>query len=320
MSSGADLIPEHPAHKIIDSSKLTTFMSCHRKFFFRYLLWWDSVYPNNDLVFGSSYHAAMDKLYETGNPMAAYNSFLQTYRESFDEDTDEIFAPKDPTNALRAINMYGGRFFGNDMRNSKVLHREVAGRVLISDDSVMTFKLDLLLQDKKTNEIQIVEYKTSKWKYHDWADRFTNTMQVFTYLHALHCLFPDNDEYKLFIRCAFLSKNKKEPVILEQCEIKKTDDQMQEWLSRVNYWYNKLQDEMVLLAECQDTDPVLEAFPKNDTACFSYQKMCQFFDVCSLWPNPLQHCHIEPNGFVTVVWNPLESPEIKTTIDEPIGR
>jgi len=53
-----DLIPYHYTWEIQDSSKVQDAMTCMRRYFYNYILGWQSDAPNNHLVFGSAWHDA----------------------------------------------------------------------------------------------------------------------------------------------------------------------------------------------------------------------------------------------------------------------
>ncbi len=308
-----DVIQPHPTWDIIDSTKLTTYMQCPRKFFYQYVLGWKSAYPNNHLVFGSAWHMAMEWLLNHPGDIGGANlAFLKYYREHFPLDTDDLFTPKTPQNAVDSISAYNDRF-EREAEREEMLYTEVGGLVLVSEDHTMVFKCDAILRDKATGSIYGRDFKTSERKYRNWGDHYTMSMQMLTYLHALHCLYSDQDNLRMVVRGAWFYK--KSPTEFADHTIDKTLDQMGAWLERVNTWIERLKIDMELLTyETTDGMP-MAAFPQNDTACFNFGQQCAFFDFCNAWASPLARCEQVPIGFKQEYWNPLERPEIRTKIN-----
>jgi len=87
-----------PSHTwdIIDSSKLSTFMECPRKYFYEYVLGWRPSMPNVHLTFGTAWHAAVERLliegYSQEHVEEAKFIFLQYYRRDLPEEADRIIS------------------------------------------------------------------------------------------------------------------------------------------------------------------------------------------------------------------------------------
>src|SRR5574337_1338954 len=87
-------VEAHRTFNINDSTKLKTYMTCRRKYFYRYVLGWSLEEPNIHLVFGEAWHLAMAHLLTNGySPQSvaeAYELFRAKYLESFREADEEI--------------------------------------------------------------------------------------------------------------------------------------------------------------------------------------------------------------------------------------
>lgn len=55
-------VQPHPTWDIMDASKLKTYLTCERMFFFEYVLGWRPDFTSNHLHFGSAHHEAMEFL------------------------------------------------------------------------------------------------------------------------------------------------------------------------------------------------------------------------------------------------------------------
>lgn len=319
MATFLDLYQPQPSWEVIDASKLTEFKSCPRKYFYSYLLGWRSAYPNNHLVFGTAWHLAVEHLLQNKYSPAAIEEaqylFLNSYRESFPEESDDLYPPKDPANALLAIQQYAQKF-RSDVREYEVLYTEIGGLVGLTPNINLTFKQDAILREVNTGTIIGLDHKTSQRRTSDWGEKWAVSTQMLTYLHALHCLYGAKNDVEMLVRCTFFYKA--QPNNFAEHPIKKSVDELNQWLKRDSIWYESLKsEEFILLNNDDDSKDVMASFPQNENACFNYGSRCTHFNYCHAWSNPLQHCDSLPAGIKVEFWNPLEQTEIKHRMDLP---
>lgn len=320
-----DLVPREPTWDIIDSSKLTEFLLCPRKYFYRYILGWTPTTPNNHLIFGSAWHLAVEHLLRGGTTLEAYGLFEQYYRQHFAPSTDELFEPKTPANALRALEIYAP-LSERDLRNNDVLHTEVGGLVSVDLDTHMAFKLDAVLRTHDTGTVWVMDHKTSQSHRYNWADHWSLSTQMLLYLHALKCFYPSQSA-ELVVRTTFFcdqnpytptgrtKKTPPRPHWVEETTINKSNEQMEAFLSRTQSWNHALKREMDILLTLDSTDSTSQhSFPQRESACFAYGRTCPFFDYCLSWSNPLTRCESPPLGYEIAYWNPLAAPEIREKV------
>jgi hypothetical protein len=311
-----EIIEPNETWEIVDPSKLTTFMECPRRYFYRYIMGWKSDYPSNDLVFGSAWHLAVEHLlrqgYNSDSLMEAKYLFLTYYRNHFTEDSDELYVPKSPQDAFEALDLYFERFKDDHQRYS-VEHTEVGGVVLINDQDLMHFKMDVIFRDLMTGLYIVCDHKTSKRKQRNWATSWNLSPQLLTYLHAIYCLYSPEEVDRAQVRGSFFYKA--QPHSFEEAFIHKEAGQMQAWLEDTEYWYGALRHSMLELEECSDTDTIMQCFPRNGTACNQWGG-CIYADVCDAWPNPLAKVgKFIPSGFNVEFWDPRENPTIRERVD-----
>ena len=313
-----DLIPEQESWKVIDASKLTTFMTCPRKYFFRHILGWESSLPNNNLVFGSSWHYSAEHLLRSGytekSLQEAKMLFLYAYRQNFQEETDELFVPKDPSNAIRALDGYYRTFAEADLNNYTVLHTEVGGAALIGPDMPMYFKLDALLLDVKRQLYVCLDHKTSKYKMWNWHDSWNQAPQMQFYSHVLRCLYGDKPQ-AMRVRGSFFYKSK--PAEFDEADLCIDERKLEGDLAALRNWYISLLNN---LDDCINEDEVGEdlmlSFPKNTLSCYNYNQPCPYINVCNAWNNPLQHADEEPPMSMAVIyWDPRRNDKVREAFD-----
>lgn len=313
-----DLVPEQESWKIIDSSKLTTYMSCPRKFFFRHVLGWDSVAPSNDLVFGTSWHYSAEHLLRAGYSEKTLKEakllFLYSYRQNFEEETDELFVPKDPATAVKALESYFLKFAESDMQNFSVLHTEVGGAALIGPDMPMYFKLDALLFDERRGMYVCLDHKTSKYKMFNWAETWDQSPQMQFYSHVLRCLY-GNKPQEMRIRGSFFYKSK--PAEFDETTVSPGDTKLESDLASLRSWYIRLLNEIDdMINEEDSNDEVMLSFPKNTLNCFNYNRPCPYLNVCSAWSNPIRNANEEPPMSMEVrFWDPRNNDKIREAFD-----
>ena len=295
-------VPVHKTWDINDASKLSEHRRCRRKFFFRYVLGWDTEEPNIHLVHGEGWHRAMSHVLRHGfspeEVTKAYNLYYEYYREYFSELQDELNYPKSPGSVLQSLEEYSVKYGNEDF---ELLHTEIAGTVPVDDNRVLHFRLDTICRDK--DGYFCLEHKTTSMLSQAWLDSWSLSLQVWLYTHVLYCLFPPDDVWGIKINGAvFRKKGNEYPRVL----IRKTPDMM-----AVGHWnvlntLDLLEWDYDELAESSKEDEVMETFPMNDTACFSFGKLCAYHAYCTAWKNPLQRCDEPPTGLVVKRWNPAD--------------
>lgn len=291
-------------------------MSCPRKYFFNYILGWVPHIPNNNFVFGNAWHVAMEHLllnnYSDASLEEASEMFVKRYREELGPETDDLYFPKSPTNGLKGLILYHQRY-KSDVENYDVMYTEVGGRVRLGEDAVMAFKIDCIRRDRHTNMIEVLDHKSSQRRISGWDRLWGLSVQLLSYMHALYSLW-DFDKIKGGrVRCTFFRSKTTE---FEEVSIRKTPADMESFLTDVLTYYDMLRKDTYLLMEtCSEDELSMPAFPRCPESCYSYGRICEYFDVCEAWSNPLQECHNTPPEYKVVHWNPLDDPRLRHEVD-----
>jgi hypothetical protein len=318
-----------PSWKINDPTKITEFYICPRDYFYQYVLGWRPEAPNNHLIFGTSWHKALEYLlthdYSVESVVKAHEVFVSDYRKYLGPDTDAMYAPKTPDNALLVLNAYAKRF-EQDLLNWEVLYTEIAGKITLTEEHIIYFVMDSILQHKQKGTVKSIDHKTASniW---NWELQFPLSMQNGAYSHVLNCLFhPDVVDGVVFRGSVFkkvkkaweqLSKGQKltyaEPYEFIEFPAKKSLDQMQTWMWNTTYILDQIKWNFDLLADCSEDDQVMTAFPLNPSSCTKFFG-CPYLDFCQAWQNPLQRCAEPPLGFIESHWDPSQQ-EAKHTFN-----
>jgi hypothetical protein len=299
------MIKKSETWDIQDSSKIQNFMDCQRSYFYRYILGWQSEYPNNHLVFGEAIHLALEYLllndYSTNSIAKAMDLFLLKYREYFDEGTDELFSPKTPARVVDLLIEYCEKY-KNDKHDFDVLYTEVAGTVSLSEDRAIAFRQDAICRGEEG--IFSLEHKTKGGSIDSrWQNQWYLKTQIGAYTHVLNCLYPDENIYGVKINGLGILKTK---FSFERIPVVKTNKSMKVWLWNTLYWLDQIYWNIdLLLNNCKESDSVMMAFPLNSESCNKYFG-CVYKDFCHAWANPLRRIDEVPPGFKIEYWNPLE--------------
>lgn len=312
---GVSGVPYHKTLEILDSSKVKAFMDCPRGFFFRHVLGWGQAEPRIHLVFGSAWHDAMEYLlhngYDSESIYYAYEKFMKVWNTAYTEHVPEPNSGKNPSNALKALVEYAERWRQED-QDIKVLVTETAGAIPISEDRMFYIKLDsALYKPSGSNKgIWSREHKTTGRDTTVWADGWMTDIQVGVYGHGLHFIAPvygfsSDDVRGIEINGAILrkgNKNGENGNKFVRIPIEASGRQNLQWLWELNHWIDLIEWNMAELAESKPSDAVMYSFPRNGVSCGKFG--CRFKGLCSAWPNPLQHCHTPPPGYVIDFWDP----------------
>jgi CRISPR/Cas system-associated exonuclease Cas4 (RecB family) len=305
-----NLVPDK-TWSIYDSSKVQTFMQCPRKYFYLYVLGWDTDESNVHLIFGEGWHRAMETLLNEGYTNEAvknaYSKFLLYYREHFTEIQDSGNFPKSPESIVPALVEYIQKYKNTD--TFEVLYTEIAGTVPITDKRVVHFRLDSVVKGEEG--IFSLEHKTGSRLSRTWIDQWTLKMQIGTYMHVLHSLYKPSDVYGIKVNGVIFKKTTNDYI---RVPIRKSTDMMNSWLWNINHQIDMIEWNMDEMADSTEDEVVFHAFPMNTESCINYGRACKFMDFCSVWSNPLQHLEEVPVGFVRKYWDPTEREESAKTV------
>lgn len=315
---GKTTIPVHPTWAVIDSTKIQTLQDCPRKYFYKFILGYQSEQPSIHLEFGKAWHEAMEILLTEGHSPAtitkAYQQFLATYVSGMEREAmllEELHSSKTPSNALRALAEYAKIW--HDEPND-TMYVEVAGTAPISDDRIIHTKTDAIRRfpqgHRNEGMIHSLEHKTTSRQTASWEEKWQILFQVGTYDHFMKCLFPPEEVYGVVINGAIFRaplKSGKSNNAFPRIPIHKTTEMWELWVNEANHWWDYLEWNMQQLYETSPSDRVMVAFPRNSYSCTKFG--CDFPELCSVHANPLQRCGVLPLGYKQEYWDPRRNEE-----------
>jgi len=315
---------------ILDATKISDYMTCPRMYFFSYILGWRPIIPNNHLVFGSSVHTGLEVICRTrlldpipilvtkNNPHrieeepyhtsplfqksgypehideAAYFLFLQEYRETFKEYTDGQMGQKTPAAAQRMFSKYVQEY---NQDSFDTIHTEVAFKVPLSNMAILHGRIDAIIKDNE-GYYWVMEHKTGSKLSRQWKDQWSLSVQVNSYIHVLHCMYPESEVRGAIVNGIILTK---EPQFI-RIRIRKSPRAMQSWMDNLKGWVSNIE---------ADTNRTLDgkmSFKMNTTNCTKYFG-CPFHPYCLIWDNPLDHVDEVPGDMEVSHWDPRRHTE-----------
>lgn len=157
---------------------------------------------------------------------------------------------------------------------------ELSFRIHLPNQFYYRGYIDLVLRNKRTGEVMVVEIKTDSRKFSHEA-HWKNSGQALGYAVILDYLEPNLASFRLMFLVYQTGTSEYIPYVFQ-----KQSSQRTRWLH-------------TLLVECGDIQnwEKEDCFPMYGESCMSFNKQCQFFDCCEFQDtalfNPVQQTKIE---------------------------
>lgn len=291
---------------LIDSTKLSCFMECPRKFFFRFRKHWRPEHPNLHLEFGIAWHDAKEHLLLHPDDLAgAMEKFLEHYRKFYSPIQDTANEPKAPASALLALQSYAERLKTMDR---EILHTEVAGLVPLAEDVDVAFKIDAIVRD--ATGIWVIDHKTASRLSAGWIDSWSVSPQLCIYVHVANHFYGMENVAGARVEGTIFRKNDHEHI---EVPVRKATAAFGALFWSILHNVDLINWSIVKESEALESDEILTAWPMRPQGCMDYGSKCRYFDYCTVWSNPLG-CEC-PSGFIVEEWNPLEVHKDKKRLE-----
>lgn len=298
-------------NRFFDNSTLDSMRVCPRRFYYSKVRKWKADRSAIALVFGSSWHASMDFLWQHPSSKVEKvfeEGFLKEWnRSEFTEsDAFDLF-PRTPARAFDMLKKYIERYQSWLENNIKVIAIEKAFIVPLSESHQNLFyigKWDKLY--KEGSYYHIVDHKTSSSFANTWLNSWSPNGQVDGYLYAGHMEYGDLFK-SVMIDGALVSKT---TIDFRRVPIERQVDMLDSWkwevldlIEQIIYYENALEEER----KSDSHSKFLKAFPKCTTSCTSYYGTCPYMDLCKFVPNPEVYEGTDlPSGFEVDTWRPFD--------------
>lgn len=326
-----------------DNTRLTSFKTCQRKYYYEHVRGWRRVGTALPLVFGGAWHAGMDSIWSCAVEIRdgvkkkdvvdlAYDAFVTHWTDpsegalahpdklSADELSD--MAPRTPMIAREMLHAYvdaRAHLFSDPSFRVLDIERPFAVPLDPNDASLWYVgRLDKVFEYR--GKVYVGEHKTTtSYKKggpfrSDFVDSFSPNSQIDGYLFALRMAHRDKAA-GVWVDAALVHKE-----VHDGFKIIPVDRQhamIDAWLWETRNYIDQIEGNLAALAERENDDtPYLAAFPKNTAACTNYGG-CPFADICKTIGNPAKE-KTPPLGYKVDLWDPLSKIDLtKIGLDVP---
>lgn len=314
-----------------DNTRLSDYRSCPRFYYYRHERHWRTAGIEWPLVFGASWHSAMDVVWQSlldhnlGQipheliARKAFKAFVKRWieegapaPENIDYELAQEISPRTPGQAFEMLIAYVfDRAKLLQDYSLIAIERPFAVPLDPKEELFYIGKIDKAVRLKSSGKVRGIEHKTSTaYKKGGpfrgaYIDSFSPNSQVDGYLFALHLLFP-GEVSGVWVDAALVHKTEEGFTFIP---VDKQLRMLDAWLWETRNWIRRLEEDKERLALQEHSGggfsrPVMEAFPKNTNSCFNFNRACPYIDCCKAWPNPLGKAM--PQNMIETKWDPLE--------------
>ena len=316
-----------PTFNMLDSSKISTYTRCRRKFLWEYILGLRSIWPNRHLIYGTAMHLALEHILKLSPEqvadheelnrqiMIAYHLALDSYRVHFDPDTDDLRKPKSPEYIIPSLIGYV-HLYKDEWTTEELIATELFGQVPIDENgTLVTYRNDAIRRNQR-GQLYVLEHKTGSMAGSAWYDQWMLAYQPMVYYHSLVYNNPGEEHWGVLINGIIAAKRKNvtvEGINFHRVPVRYTNNQMSDGLATLSSEISDIHNDMDELMQATPETKRLNAFRRCPTACTDFNTTCVYHTLCSLESNPVKiasrikddNMNI-PEGFQIEHWNPLD--------------
>lgn len=326
-----------------DNTKCSEHKRCERRYYFRHHCSLRHDGTALPLVFGLSWHSAMDEVWaglSSTPPLGdveiikkAFVHFDATWQEQglkgFEQmtpDDEADMQPRTPTTALCMIEDYIP-LRRRLIQEAKVIAIELPFAVpLFPDNEEIWYcgRIDKVIE--LPDGIYILDHKTTAMYKKEggfrvsFLDSFSPDSQLDGYAYAAHMLY--GKRFKgVIVDGALVHKH----VHDKYCwiPVSRHINQLDAWLWETQQEVGRIKDNVNRLSGISTSNPpnFMPAFRKQTGSCWDFNTACPYIDLCKGLANP--HAELEnmgtPVGFIVDKWEPFEINKIETIMDVQDG-
>lgn len=302
-----------------DNTRLSDYKECPRKFFFRHIKHWRRKGIAMPLIFGLSWHEAMDVVWglmgrtdDTKVHALAFERFCQEWvaqGQPMEEDANseeiERWKMRRPSVASEMLWHYIQKV-GPFIRESEIINIERPFAVPLDPENPNLFYIGRLDKEiRRGRSVHIVEHKTTTAfsKEHgfllDYQQSWTPNSQIDGYLHSGHMLHGD-DMKSVYVDAVLV--HKVHHSIQKFIPVERMLTALDDWRNATQMWVDRVENDKAVYRS-GDTE---SCFPMNTNSCHGKYGQCSYIDVCKFVAKPMQRT-TPPEGFEVERWSPFET-------------
>lgn len=256
-------------------SRRGTLHSCPRKFLQREVMEHGLVNESIHTSFGSSWGAAIAELWLTDSVEKATIAALVHW--TMDLDTEDEKAQKNFWFLIAGLHNFHRFVYPKFKEDYELAYYngkpciELFFYIRIGNRFSYQGHIDIILRNKHTGALLVLELKTSKFDQHEamWA----NSEQTLGYSIIVNCIDPTASQYE--VRYMIFNPKKRDDLAANFgftiYDFGKSANSKAEFVTDLMLDVHQVQE---YLAH--------DLFPKRGSACYSYNRPCEFFGTCDL--------------------------------------
>jgi hypothetical protein len=290
--AGTAKLKPFPMGKDLTNSARSTFMNCRRKYQYSYVLGLAPRKPSIPFLVGGLYHDALDRAYTSGaidideEQIIARKACEKASKAQglTGEESDKIWVQS--TIVVGLLKGYEKQWFKQDIKRWEVIQAEGAFDVAMPGGWRYRGKTDLVVRDKKTKRVKLVEHKTTSRLDAGYVAKLPLDNQILGYIWA-------KNQEKLGIKEVVYNVARKPGIRLKQNEsldqfAKRIIDEYS--LNTAAYYYretltfdpkdvDRFKDELFRFMEEVDRAQTQGYYSQNTTQC-TVMGVCPFMKLC----------------------------------------
>lgn len=324
--------------EIYDNTKLSAKRKCPRLYYYRHVRNWVHEGISPPLVFGLSWHNAMDAVYQFYGKVST-KELVEVASTAFNQTWEEEGAPAVQDMPLDVVEHWNPRLptVAREMLHNYIKQREpiLAGMDLLAveapfvvplwpdsqegiwyagrkDKRIRTNNYNVVLEHKTTTD-----YKKDGGFKSTYVEGWTMDAQCMGYLYSDNVLSGGNTDY-VWVDAALVHKQVHDKFRLIPVQHKY--GQLDQWLFDTRREVEEIRRDTKILHDLRASGKAeglkfMPIFGRNQESCINrYGQKCPYFNVCTQFPNPEVQKE-PPPGMVEEAWNPFDVLGLQQLID-----
>jgi len=299
-----------------DNTQVSAYKSCPRSYFIRHVMEWRGTGTAIPLVFGLSWHEAMDAVYTHKDEQhrdvveLGYTAFLGEWEKNGMNPVPSLsqnaeYLPRTPTVAKEMLDNYI-RARGRLLNECDLISCEqpVAVPMPTLQDTWYIGRLDktvhyqgntIILEHKTTTA-----YATIGNFRNDYVDSWYSSSQVKGYQFAGSLYYPDKTAPQVWVDASLVHKKIHDAFKL--IPINHSSVLLQEWLIDTTRWIQDIKKDKEEFVKSGELTGGI--FKRNEDSCYGKFGSCPFLDICRTCADPSKLTE-PPPGFIKEAWEPF---------------
>lgn len=318
-------------HEFYDNTKLSADKKCSRSYYYRHIRMWRTEGLAAPLVFGLSWHSAMDVVWQYAKKVPNTRELAEVGMAAFEKTWLEEGAPAVEEMPLDVLERWNPRIppvahemlinyieqRGPMLRRMELISSERPFVVPLFDSTQGDTKVWYAgRKDKRYidgGQRNVGEHKTTSDYKKDggfkanYVEGWYMNSQVMGYLYSDNILSGGKTDY-VMVDAALVHKTVHDA--FRFIPVQHKYGMLDQWLWDTRRRVEKIRSDTQVLQDLRKQGKVQEmkfmpVFSRNEESCMNVYGKCPFFNICTQYPNPEQ-LQETPPGMVEEEWSPVD--------------